>query len=311
VREDAGETVRFAITRRDTNQNALTINYALSGTATPGVDNQGGGSAVTIPAGFSSVGLALTPVADSLSEGDEPIVLTLTPDATYSIDTPASVQTVLKDRPLDEWRFGSFSASERANPAISGDVADPDKDGSPNLVEYAFGTDPMRANAAPLSSAVVRICGWLIALIVVFGLLPAIFVRDRASGALTERAPESFRQGLRESLRCGPLWVSIGVSFFLVLGYSSVGAPGQNVNFYYANDGDIAKGAMIAGWRGTVTGLAGVSSILLFTGLGSKYDKRTMVFSMLGLSVGGHLLNLLCMTPKHPYLQIVPAAFEA
>lgn len=155
VREDAGETVRFTFTRRDTNQEALTIFYELSGAATPGVDYQGGGGSMIIPVGASSASVVLTPLADSASEGDEAVVLTVTPHVSYSVETLAGARTTLKDRPMDEWRFGCFSAAQRSDPAISGDTADPDHDGAPNLLEYALGTDPVRANSAPLTVAIV------------------------------------------------------------------------------------------------------------------------------------------------------------
>jgi hypothetical protein len=40
------------------------------------------------------------------------------------------------------WKWDEFSDSEAADPAISGELADPDKDGLPNLLEYALSSDP-------------------------------------------------------------------------------------------------------------------------------------------------------------------------
>jgi hypothetical protein len=42
----------------------------------------------------------------------------------------------------DAWRVDHFSAWERSTAAVSGDNADPDRDGLPNLAEYIFGTNP-------------------------------------------------------------------------------------------------------------------------------------------------------------------------
>jgi len=44
------------------------------------------------------------------------------------------------------WRAARFSAAELAQPAISGDTADPDGDGLNNLLEYAFDRNPRRAD---------------------------------------------------------------------------------------------------------------------------------------------------------------------
>lgn len=40
------------------------------------------------------------------------------------------------------WRTASFTASELADAAISGDLADPNSDGIPNLIAYAFDITP-------------------------------------------------------------------------------------------------------------------------------------------------------------------------
>jgi hypothetical protein len=46
------------------------------------------------------------------------------------------------------WRTTHFTAGELALPAVSGDLADPDADGHPNLLEYALDTDPRSSAAA-------------------------------------------------------------------------------------------------------------------------------------------------------------------
>jgi hypothetical protein len=43
---------------------------------------------------------------------------------------------------FDGWKATYFSPAEMANDAISGQTADPDGDGIPNLMEYAFGSNP-------------------------------------------------------------------------------------------------------------------------------------------------------------------------
>ena len=47
--------------------------------------------------------------------------------------------------PLETWRAAHFGADTN-NPAISGDLADPDGDGLQNLLEYALDADPLVAS---------------------------------------------------------------------------------------------------------------------------------------------------------------------
>jgi hypothetical protein len=49
--------------------------------------------------------------------------------------------------PHDVWIQQHFTSNQLANDSISGDLADPDKDGHCNLLEYAFNTDPWVFNA--------------------------------------------------------------------------------------------------------------------------------------------------------------------
>ena len=48
------------------------------------------------------------------------------------------------------WQQGVFTGAELLNPAISGPKADADRDGRPNLLEYALGTDPRSADLQAL-----------------------------------------------------------------------------------------------------------------------------------------------------------------
>lgn len=47
------------------------------------------------------------------------------------------------------WQGESFDAVQLADPEISALAADPDFDGIPNVIEYAFGTEPLKGGAIP------------------------------------------------------------------------------------------------------------------------------------------------------------------
>jgi hypothetical protein len=44
--------------------------------------------------------------------------------------------------PYESWRANRFTAAELADSQVAGDLADPDRDGMANLLEYAAGLDP-------------------------------------------------------------------------------------------------------------------------------------------------------------------------
>jgi hypothetical protein len=57
-----------------------------------------------------------------------------------AVDT--GIPYAFDDAPYDAWRAQYFTAAELTNAAVSGDAADPDGDGIPNLVEFAFNLNP-------------------------------------------------------------------------------------------------------------------------------------------------------------------------
>lgn len=77
---------QFTISRTGATTAALTLAYAVSGSATNGVDYTRLSGTVTIPVGRSSVTLSVSPVDDSLLEGTETVVVTLNAGAAFSVD---------------------------------------------------------------------------------------------------------------------------------------------------------------------------------------------------------------------------------
>lgn len=73
----------------------------------------------------------LGPGATNPTDPSEPFTLT------FAVGTTA------------RWQGESFDAAQLDDPEISSLTADPDSDGLPNLLEYAFGTDPIKGGAIP------------------------------------------------------------------------------------------------------------------------------------------------------------------
>lgn len=172
------------------------------------------------------------------------------------------------------------------------------------------------ADPAPGESQVVvgmRVACWFIVLgMLVFGLCPALFVRERYYRSEAIRQPKTpFVTSLRESFRCRPLWLLIGMTFFLLIGRAFIDGLNQYVNFYYVCRGDLVLGATIAGWKATVVSVVGFLSIPVLTKLSERFDKRAVVLAMLAMLTCGHLSNYLLMTPEAPYRQIWAGLFEA
>jgi len=94
--ELGGDPGVFTVARTGSTAAALTVQFALSGTAN-GSDYAASGSPVVIPSGATSVILTVTPNDDSAVESAETVIVTLAPNAAYTLGTPNSATITIAD----------------------------------------------------------------------------------------------------------------------------------------------------------------------------------------------------------------------
>lgn len=112
---------------RETTAGALSINYAISGTATNGVDYQTLSGVATIADGQTGVDVTVTPIDDALAEGTETVTLTLAPGTGYGAEVP-SATLYLNDNDssaMPAVGFASATGTTSENPdATTGEYRD-------------------------------------------------------------------------------------------------------------------------------------------------------------------------------------------
>ena len=101
----------FTVSRTGSTESALEVFYTVSGSAGNGVDYQQIPASVTIPAGSASAQITITPIDDSLREGDETIVLTLQSGAGFLVGEPGLVTITIADDDL-VFSTNNFAVSE-------------------------------------------------------------------------------------------------------------------------------------------------------------------------------------------------------
>ena len=101
---------------------------------------------MTIAAGGVSTNIVVTPLGGNLTTNQVTVTVNLNPSALYSLTSLSNASIGITDHPINTWLRNTFTPVELGNPLISGDNADPDNDGIPNLVEYAMGLPPKIPN---------------------------------------------------------------------------------------------------------------------------------------------------------------------
>jgi hypothetical protein len=82
---------------------------------------------------------------DDLNLSNKTLTAFFPANTVQTFEIPVAYQT---GNPWTAWQTERF-ADNTTNPAIAGETADIDKDGNPNLLEYATGTDPLAFSSPP------------------------------------------------------------------------------------------------------------------------------------------------------------------
>ncbi len=109
---------------------ALTVNYTLSGTADKATDyivaagppatgtytSSTGAGTLIIPASALSAGLQITPIDDTIAEGAETVVATITTGSGYQLGGNVAATMIIVDNPTVDVYTEAFSSGASANP---------------------------------------------------------------------------------------------------------------------------------------------------------------------------------------------------
>jgi hypothetical protein len=144
---------QITVTRTGDISAGLTVNYSLSGTAVAGTDYTTLPGLITIPAGQSSAVVMVDPIADSQATSSPALQLTLSSATGYAVGSPdAETVTIEEITPYQTWATSEFGANATVA-SIGGESADPNHNGVPNLLEYAFNSNPLQTGTEPLPVA--------------------------------------------------------------------------------------------------------------------------------------------------------------
>jgi hypothetical protein len=94
---EGGASGAFTVTRTGVTASALTVNYAVGGTAVAGINYTGLSGSVVIPVNSSTAVITVTPMENNLVEGDKTVVVTLSANAAYTVGSPSAATVTVQD----------------------------------------------------------------------------------------------------------------------------------------------------------------------------------------------------------------------
>ncbi|MEY4483174.1 MAG: hypothetical protein RL693_626, partial [Verrucomicrobiota bacterium] len=156
-----GTSTTLSVTRTGGSLGALSVNYStVPGTAT-GADFTTTAGTLSWANGDATTKTIVIPItSDALAEGAESFKVNLgealVGGALLGNTQEASVNVTTS---FGSWLTAYFTPLEQANVGISGDLADPDFDGIPNLLEFALNLTPRIPNGSALPAATIQNVG--------------------------------------------------------------------------------------------------------------------------------------------------------
>lgn len=151
---------QFTVTRTGNISADLTVTYSIAGSAVSGTDYTAIPTTVEIPSGVTSKVIAVDPISSSRATSNPTVQLTLSPDPAYIVGSPSTATVTIEETtPYQNWKISEFGANATV-PSIGGDLADPNHNGVPNFLEYAFNSDPLQTGTEPLPVlSIVQVSG--------------------------------------------------------------------------------------------------------------------------------------------------------
>jgi GPH family glycoside/pentoside/hexuronide:cation symporter len=156
------------------------------------------------------------------------------------------------------------------------------------------------------------------AFIVVGGILPAIFLKERFAdipkpqrGKGLWNITKDFFRGFAIAFKCRPFVKLCAVTFLIFNGFMLASAFSAYVIFFYVYHGDYSKGGTLLGWFGTLSSVCTFCVIFLATWLSTKIGKKNAFLITISISIIGYALKWIGYNPNQPYLLLIAAPFIA
>ena len=155
-------------------------------------------------------------------------------------------------------------------------------------------------------------------IVAVFGIIPAIFLKERqtlepvknAGKSIAENMSEFFK-GIVTTFKCKPFVKLCGATFLVFNGFQLGMSFSIYVMIYYlfgGNDGDAGK---LMGWFGMLTSIATLGVIPLTGWIATKIGKRKTFLITISLSILGYAIKWVGYNPEYPYWLLYAAPFVA
>jgi GPH family glycoside/pentoside/hexuronide:cation symporter len=162
---------------------------------------------------------------------------------------------------------------------------------------------------------------WVGAAILLLGIVPAIFCRERMAHLQPVNSSRGMRgfvqntadffHGLGTTLKCKPFLQLCAATFLVFNGFQLGMSFALYVMIYYVFGGDNKQAGDLNGWFGSLTALSTVAVIPLTAAISHPLGKRETFMLTISLSILGYAMKWIGYNPQHPYLLLAACPLVA
>ena len=151
----------------------------------------------------------------------------------------------------------------------------------------------------------VRAISWIIGgIIIVAGILPALFNKERYKEIAIREGSASFKEGVGALVRNKPLLIVIGVIATYLFAIMATANLSYFVNVYYIYGGDVQKGANLGGLDGTLRLGFALGAAWVIGLVGNKVDKHKIMIASCATLFVAFVGMFFTTIPGRPWLSL-------
>ncbi len=149
------------------------------------------------------------------------------------------------------------------------------------------------------------------ALIIILGVLPAIFLKERyyESDLVQNQKQIKLWTSIRETLSNRPFLILSLITIFFLMGQAIFDGYGRYVGTYYVLGGDWGEGAKFAGYGTVIYTVFSLIFIPVFRSLSEKIGKKKVLTISMTLAIISYATTWWTFTPSNPWLMLLNTVF--
>jgi GPH family glycoside/pentoside/hexuronide:cation symporter len=147
--------------------------------------------------------------------------------------------------------------------------------------------------------------------LMVCGLTCALVCKEGKRDQAMHQNKTKFWQSFGATLQNRSFVWLISIIILVAVGFNLVGGFGSYVTIYYLYGGDTVAASTLMGVFGTVWAVTTLAGIYPMNWISSHIGKRKTVMLFLFIMGVGNFSKVVCYSPEHPYLVLIPAVMLA